>query len=47
MVISLAGIPFLESGKNTRALSLIIPFRTGSLPVSKAALLGVQTGAPT
>jgi hypothetical protein len=47
MVISLWGRPPLESGKSTRRLSLHIPERIGSLPVSNPARLGVQTGAAT
>ena len=45
IVNSLDGRPFKELGKRTLFLELVIPLLTGSLPVKRAALLGVQTGA--
>ena len=46
-VTSPAGRPRRESGNRTRWVSLAIPLRTGSRPVSRAARLGVQTGDAT
>tara|TARA_Y100000389_G_scaffold77415_1_gene74174 strand:+ start:552 stop:731 length:180 start_codon:yes stop_codon:yes gene_type:complete len=45
IVNSLEGSPFKEFGNKTLFLELVIPLLTGSLPVKRAALLGVQTGA--